>query len=62
MKYKKIGPQEFVDFDFEEFTFMNIKKACLQHFAQRLPSRMVCDILATQNGPSCSKLSHITKL
>ena len=60
MKYERLGPQEFVTYPFDEVSLENIKKACYFHFKDRLThSDMVCDILATQNGPSCTKLSHL---
>ena len=60
MKYQKVGPQEFVDFEYEEVSIENIKLACSKHFNSTLPAGMVCDILASQNGPSCTKLSHLS--
>ena len=59
MKYERLGPQEFVTYSYDEVSLENIKRACYFHFRDRLTnSDMVCDILATQNGPSCTKLSH----
>lgn len=61
MKYERIGPQEFVTYPFDEITLDNIKTACYHHFKDRLThSDMVCDVLASQNGPSCNKLSHLS--
>ena len=60
MKYQKVGPQEFVDFEYEEVSIENIKLACRKHLNSTLPAGMVCDILASQNGPSCTKLSHLS--
>ena len=60
MKYERIGPQEFVSYPYEELTLENMKNACLEHFKERLiDNGMEADILASQNGPSCSKLSHL---
>ena len=53
MKYKKTGPKEFVEFNYDEFSIENLMKACLLHFESRIPANMTCDILAGQNGPSC---------
>lgn len=60
MKYRKVGPQVFVEYDYDEISLDNIKKACHKHFYNELPTGMSCDIVASQNGPSCTKLSHIT--
>lgn len=60
MKYERIGAQEFVPYPYEELDLENIKKACYKHFKDRLLDfQMETDILASQNGPSCNKLSHI---
>ena len=60
MKYERLGPQEFIPYPHDEMTIDNIKLACSMHFSDRLSHEdMVCDILQSQNGPSCSKLSHI---
>ena len=37
MKYERIGPQEFVKYDYEELTIkQNLKDACYKHFKDRL--------------------------
>lgn len=60
MKYERIGPQEFVTYPYDELSLENMKKASLNHFKSRLnDDDMEADILASQNGPSCSKLSHL---
>jgi len=61
MKYERLGPQEFVPYKFKELTVENIQKACFDYYSDRLvdSDNKKCDILASQNGPSCSKLSHI---
>jgi len=61
MKYERIGAQEFVPYPYDDVTLDLIKKACYDHYKQHLidPLNSTCDILASQNGPSCSKLSHI---
>jgi hypothetical protein len=58
-KYLRIGPREFVHVGKEELTFESIQKACLKHFASKLGPRMYCDILAGEQGPSCSTLKQI---
>lgn len=60
MKYERIGAQEFVPYPYEELNMENIKRACYKHFKDKLSDiQMETDILASQNGPSCNKLSHI---
>ena len=63
-KYLRIGPREFVHVGKEELTFENIQKACLKHFAPKISPGMYCDVLAGEQGPSCSTLKQIpdTKL
>ena len=64
MKYERIGAQEFVPYPYDDFTLDLIKKACYEpYYKQHLidPLNSTCDILASQNGPSCSKLSHTKK-
>ena len=58
-KYTRIGAREYVPFIYEELSFENIVAACHKHFEKRIESDMVCDILAGERGPSCSKMSQI---
>ena len=55
MKYAKQGPREFVPFEFNDITLENIRKACKAHYREDL----VCDILASEQGPSCSRLDQV---
>ena len=55
MKYVKQGPREFVPFDFSDITLENIRKACKAHYREDL----ACDILASEQGPSCSRLDQV---
>ena len=63
-KYLRVGPREFVPFEFDEVTIANIKIACEKHFAHRVGKHMSCDVLAGEQGPSCKTISQIpsTKL
>ena len=56
MKYTKVGPREFVPFNFDEITIENITTACQQHFHEVKP----CDILASEQGPSCTRIDQLT--
>ena len=58
-KYTRIGPREFVPFEFDEITFDNIIEACQKYFAAQINKDMVCDILAGERGPSCKKMCQI---
>ena len=52
-KYTRIGPREFVPFEFDDITFNNIVESCQKYFAAQIDKDMVCDILAGERGPSC---------
>ena len=54
--YKPIHPREFVEFEYEELSLGNLKKACAQHF--NLPAA-TCDVLVSNKGPSCTHISQI---
>ena len=56
MKYAKQGPREFVPSEYSEVTLENIKRACKVHYRENLTT---CDILASEQGPSCSRLDQI---
>ena len=58
-KYSRIGPREFVPYDYEEVTLANIKTACKKHFSSIIGNDMLCDILAGEQGPSCYSLDQI---
>ena len=55
-KYIRQGPREFVSFEYREVTLENIKRACKVHYRENLTT---CDILASEQGPSCSRLDEI---
>ena len=61
-KYSRIGAREFVPFEYEEVTLHHIKNACKRHFAPVVGERMVCDVLAGEQGPSCTSLEQIPDL
>ena len=56
MKYSKQGPCEFVLFEYSEITLENIKRVCKVHYRKNLTT---CEILASEQGPSCSRLDQI---
>lgn len=58
-KYTRIGAREFVSFEYDEVTVDNIKLACLNHFDV---GEMVCDVVAGEQGPSCSSIKQIPDL
>ena len=55
MKYSREGPRDFVPFEYEEVTIDNVKKACQKHFKERRN----CDVLASEQGPSCSRIDQL---
>ena len=58
-KYSRIGARAFVPFKYDEVTVDNIKCACLNHFDV---GEMVCDVVAGEQGPSCSSIKQIPDL
>ncbi len=59
-KYTRVGAREFVPFEYDEVTVENIKQACLSHFD--VGESSVCDVLAGEQGPSCSTVKQIPNL
>ena len=58
MKYSREGPRDFVPFEYEEVTIDNIKKACQKHFKEHRD----CDVLASEQGPSCFRIDQLPSL
>ena len=58
MKYSREGPRDFVPFEYAEITIDNIKKACQKHFKEHRD----CDVLASEQGPSCSRIDQLPSL
>ena len=62
-KFSRIGPREFVSFaGSDELMLTNIKLACQKHFLPTVGKNLVCDVLAGEQGPSCSMLDQIPDL
>ena len=61
-KFSQIGAWEFVPFEDDDMTLANIKQACEKHFLPVIGKNMSCDVLAGEQGPSCSMLEHIPNL
>ena len=60
-KYSRVGAREFVSFeDFDELSISNIKKACMKHYG--MLETMLCDVLAGEQGPSCSSVKQLPNL
>lgn len=56
-KYESLAPRNFVPLeDYQELSIDNIKDAC-ERFYEAPPN--TCDILASDRGPSCTKLEEI---
>ena len=61
-KYSRIGAREFVSFeDYGDLTIENIKEACVKHYNMS-SDNILCDVLAGEQGPSCSSLKQIPSL
>lgn len=58
-KYTRIGPQEYVPYEYEELTFENIVQSCQKYFEKQVEKGMVCDILTGERGPSCKNMHQI---
>ena len=58
-KYTRIGPREFVPFEFNDITFDNIVESCQKYFAPQIDKDIVCDILPGERGPSCKNICQI---
>ena len=56
-KFEPLDTRDFVPFgDYDDLTIENIKEACEKYY--RAPEGS-CDILASDRGPSCTKLEQI---
>ena len=58
MTYSQEGPRDFVPFEYKEVAIDNIKKACQKHFKEHRN----CDVLASEQGPSCSMIDQLPSL
>ena len=61
-KYNRHGPREFVSFAEEELSISAIKNACEKHFRALMSQGLVCDVLAGDQGPSCSSVHQLPDL
>ena len=55
-EFSRIGPREF---EYNEVTIENLKRACERHFEAKIGWGLVCDILAGEQGPSCKTVEQI---
>ena len=58
MKFTREGPREFVEYNYDEILLENIKEACTQRFKEK----QNCDVLASEQGPSCTRLDQLPSL
>ena len=58
MKFTRESPREFVEYDYDEILPENIKQAWAQHFKEKRN----CDVLASEQGPSCTRLDRLPSL
>ena len=61
-KYSRIGPREFVPYRRDDLTFEGIKSACQDHFSSKMDVDQMIDIVASEQGPSCSSLQQVPDL
>ena len=63
-KFSRIGAREFVPFaEYEDLTELaNIKLVCEKYFSSTVGKSVVCDVLAGEQGPSCSTLEQVPDL
>ena len=63
-KYARMGATQFVPYSYGELTIQNIKEACIRHFPHQfqLGKNVACDVLASDQGPSCVFMSQIPDL
>ena len=61
-KFSRIGPREFVLYPYGDLTIKGIKTACEAHFLSQLKMHAEFDVLAREQGPSCSSLDQILNL
>ena len=54
--YRPVQTREFVEFTFDELTLANLKSSCAAHFGLPVST---CDILVSNNGPSCMNINQI---
>ena len=54
--YRPVQPREFVCFDYNDLTLVNLKKACADHF--NVPTGSV-DVLVSNKGPSATNVNQI---
>ena len=62
LECSRIGLREFVPNEYLEMTLNNIKNAWRRHFAPVVGERMICDVLAGEQGLSCTSLDQIPDL
>ena len=48
--------------EYEDLTLANIKLACEKYFSNTVAKSVVCDVLASEQGPSCSTLEQVPDL
>ena len=58
MKFAREGPIEFFEYNCDEILLENIKKAYIQHFTEKRN----CDVLGSEQRPSCTRLNQLPSL
>ena len=58
MKFTREGPREFAEYNYIEILLENIKQAYIQHFKDKWN----CDVLASEQEPTCTRLDQLPSL
>ena len=58
-KYSRIGAREFVAYDHDQYTIENIKRACMKHSGLSFDGLLCCDVVAGEQGSSCSSIKQL---
>ena len=62
-KYSHVGARELVSFeDFNELSISNIKKSMYEALRHSMLETMSCNVLAGEQGPSCSSVKQLLNL
>ena len=58
MKFTREGPREFAEYNYDKIQLENIKQACTQNFIEKRN----CDVLASEQGPTCTRFDQLPSL
>ena len=61
-KYSRIGPHDFVPYRRDDLPLEGLTSACREHFSSTIEADQMIDIVASEQGPSCSSLQQVPDL